>query len=132
MSHEHLSEEELQRYALEGLLPDCAHCQQQISTYQAIFTYIRDAEDPIVDMLLLPEELPNVKAAERREAFYLYVLLIGSFALGITMMILCWPLITSVPAIPLTIGLLLLLAFTVMELYHHLKKYTSENIHATR
>jgi hypothetical protein len=130
MSHKHFSEEELQRYALEDVIPDCSHCQQQIRAYQAVFNYIRDAEEPVVH-ISLPEILPDIKAEERRETRYLYCLLFVGVALVIAAVICCWQLIASVPAVTLTLGLLLLLAITAMELYHYLKKYTDEHIHGT-
>jgi hypothetical protein len=130
MSKIHLSEEQLQHYALNGFtepgavehITDCIHCQMQIRAYQTLYSHIREAEAPLLDFKMerfIPDLLPEVNAPDRKEVGYLYSLLFGSLGLIIAGLIAYWSTISwifsGITAVGLVLGLLLLLGVLTMQ-----------------
>ncbi|WP_436491652.1 hypothetical protein [Chitinophaga sp. ARDCPP14] len=140
MSKIHLSEEQLQRYALEEFadpaaarhIADCLHCQMQIRTYQMLYSHIKESEVPLPDFEtahLIPDLLSAASAPDRKEALYLYGLLFGAIGLVAAGLIACWSTISwifsGIAAVGLVPGLLLLsgvLIMQFMELYNTYRK----------
>ncbi|MEV4883239.1 hypothetical protein MRBLMN1_001722 [Chitinophaga ginsengisegetis] len=140
MSKIHLSEEQLQRYALDGFadpaavehVSDCIHCQMQISAYQTLYSHIREAEASLPDFnteLLIPDLLSEVNAPDKKEAWYLYSLLSGAIGLLVAGLIVYWNTISWIFSGIGTIGLVLslvllsgILAMQLIELYGTYRK----------
>ncbi|MEZ2446204.1 hypothetical protein AB6805_31045 [Chitinophaga sp. RCC_12] len=140
MSKIHLSEEQLQRYALEefaapaaaGHVADCIHCQMQIRTYQMLYGLIKESEVPLPDFQtahLIPDLLSEANAPDRKEARYLYGLLFGAIGLVTAGLIACWSTISwifsGIAAVGLVPELLLfsgVLIMQFMELYNTYRK----------
>lgn len=140
MSKIHLSEEQLQRYALNAFtdpvavehVADCIHCQMQIRAYQTLYSHIRESEAPVLDFKtehLIPDLLPAINAPDREEAWYLYSLLFGSLGLLIAGLVTYWSTISwifsGITTVGLVLGLLLLfgiLTMQLMELYRTYRK----------
>jgi len=140
MSKIHLSEEQLQRYALDGFadpvaaehVSDCIHCQTQISAYQTLYSHIREAEASLPDFnteLLIPDLLSEVNAPDKKEAWYLYSLLSGAIGLFVAGLIVYWNTISWIFSGIGTIGLVLslvllsgILAMQLIELYGTYRK----------
>lgn len=131
MSKIHLSEEQLQRYVLDGFtdpaavehVAHCAHCQLQINAYQMLYSHIREAEAPLLDAQterFILDQLPDVKMEERRETRYLYSLLFGAIGVLVAVLAGCWRTISwvfsDIATGGLALGLLLLLFISAMQL----------------
>jgi hypothetical protein len=140
MSKIHLTEEQLQHYALNGFtapgavehITDCIHCQLQIRAYQTLYSHIREAEAPLPDFKteqLIPDLLPEVNAPDRKEVWYLYSLLSGAVGLLIAGLTAYWSTISwifsGITTVGLVLGLLLLsgiLTMQFIELYSAYRK----------
>lgn len=131
MSKIHLSEEQLQRYALDGLtdpadvehVADCAYCQMQINAYHMLYSHIKETEAPLLDEQMerfILDQLPDVKMEERRESRYLYSLLFGAVAVIVAVLTGCWslisPVFSGITTVGLVMGVLLLLCISAMQL----------------
>jgi hypothetical protein len=137
MNNVHLNEEQLQYYALEGLTDEhvqhCTHCQKQIRAYQMLYSHIKKAEEPLLDLSiseLIPGQLPD----DKRENRYLWLLLSACVLLLAIVVGLCWSMIswlfTDFTAVSIVFGLLLgigVLILQFMELAPTRKKICNLN-----
>ncbi|WP_343669081.1 hypothetical protein [Chitinophaga sp.] len=142
MNNEHLSEEQLQEYAMNPVanahVQVCHHCQLQIRAYQLLYSHIKAEELPALNFntaAFIPAQLPDVRKESRKESRYLYSLLAGAFALLMATLIACWStiswLFSGIGIIGIVLVLLVVIAIQLMDFYYtnrkqimHMKKLT--------
>lgn len=137
MSNTHLTEEELQSYALnipadtEAVLHvnTCNHCQAQVKAYQMLYSQIRESDTPALDFAveeLVPAYLPNMGTSEKMEYRYLYCLLFIAALPLAALIIGYWNMLSWLFSGIFTSALLLLLcgllAMGIWELFRNYNK----------
>ena len=136
MNNVHLSEEQLQEYAMKPManthVDHCSHCQLQIEAYQLLYSHIKETELPALPFntaSFIPAQLPDLKKADRKESHFLYSLLGGAVVLLTATLIGCWTafswVFSGIGTLGVVLGLLLLvglIALQILDFYYTNRK----------
>jgi len=137
MNNEHLSEEQLQDYAMHPVANEhvdhCSHCQLQIKAYQLLYSHIKAQELPALNFNTETLLLPDRKKVDKKESRYLYSLTGAAIALLALALVACWSafswLFAGISAIGIVLGLLFLVGLItvqVMDFYFTNRKQITQ------